>query len=498
MKSILSEVVKNEECNWLDVVSTFLWWCWLKFLSPCFEWAGIILGILLWVVCCSIIAAVVTACVALVVVLTSPVWVPFRLWKAPEKVAKLFLNTQWAKWDDPADAPFAIVEDVWKTGVRVMNIVWRPIYSLLPMSKRQWFIKEDNKKLKDYEPATQLAYYDEQVVADKVPTLKAMSEKSMRLVWNRGALVDRANILNSWKLVLEKYQLLFENEDKRMFNLLKVYCANENNSVDGELQRYFVKQLAGERADRAYEVLKVCVEVKSRPETVINDTEKRKTPILEVKTLTDLITMLDGEHGEQAYDILTSYWQRYTLPSEVVEVLIMAATESVVDDGKHRAYKLLKKVASRNGLTTELAELFFSRCDSAENDEMTEVISERIDCNLIDSECVSADDKEQLKKLTDYFTIRKEVSVEGQKLLCEWQYKLYRKTGHKLADEAISHLLVKRLKENDKSFFLQVLDEAWEKLSDADATLMALMPWKRDILIERLAKDERKKAIGTV
>jgi hypothetical protein len=373
---------------------------------------------------------------------------------------------------------------VWEIGVKILNLMWRPIYILLPMNRRKFFIKEDTKALSAYETATQLAYYDEQAFSDKVDTLKAMSEEAMRLVWNRGQFYDRGKILQAWNMQIDDFKLLFENEDKGMFNLLKVYCADAEKPVDAKLQRYFVEQLVGERADRAYEVLKVCAL-----------TDRR---VLEVKILKDLITMLDGEHGEQACDILTTYWERCTLSAEVVEALIKVATERVVDDGKRRAYELVKKVVKRDGLSTDLAELFFSRCGSAEDDEMTEMLCERMDIALIDWECVSATDKDHVKKLTDYFTIRENVSVEGQKLLREWQYELYRKFGHKLDEEVISHLLVKRLKESDISFFLQVLDEAWEKLSEADAKLMALTPWKRDLLIERLAKEERRKGVGQV
>ena len=484
VKNIINKVKNDEECNWLDVVSTFLWWLWFKTISPCFKWAGIILGILLWVTGVSIIAAVVAACIMAVMVITSPVWMPFRLWKTPEKVAKFLLNTQFEELNDPKETPFVVGGNAWKIGVRVMNIVWRPIYKRLPMSRRQFFIKEDTKALSSYESVTQLAYYDEQVVADKVATLTKMSEEAMRLVWNRGQFCDRENVLNAWEMGFNDFKLLFENEDKGMFCLLKCYCANEKNAVDDTLQCYFVEQLVGEHSDRAYEVLKVCALTKKR--------------VLEVKTLTDLISMLGGEHGKEACDILTTYWERCTLSSEVVEELIKEATDSIVDDGKRCAYELLKKAVKRDGLTTELAELFFSRCNSAENAEMTNLLHDRMDITLIDWECVCATDKEQVKKLTDYFSISEDVSVDGQKLLREWQYELYRKTGHKLADEVISYLLVTRLKKSDISFFMQVLDEAGEKLSVADVKLMALTPWKRDILIERLAKDKSKKAIGTV
>lgn len=484
VKNILSEVVKNKECNWLDVVSTFLWWCWLKAGWPVVKWALIILGVVLWVFCVSFIAAVVTACVALVVLVSSPVWMPFCLWKSPEKVAKLLLDTDFEELEDPKDTPFVISENVWEIGAKVLNVMWRPVYSLLSMSRRQFFIREGNKKLSDYEPATQLAYYDEQAFSDKVTTLKAMSEEAMRLVWNRGQFYDRGKILQAWNMQIDDFKLLFENEDKGMFNLLKVHCADAEKPVNGKLQRYFVEQLVGERSDRAYEVLKVCAL-----------TDRR---VLEVKILTDLISMLDGEHGEQACDILTTYWERCTLSAEVVEALIKVATERVVDDGKRRAYELVKKVVKRDGLSTDLAELFFSRCGSAEDDEMTEILNERMDIMLIDWECVSATDKDHVKKLTDYFTIREDVSVEGQKLLREWQYDLYRLTNHKLDAEAISYLLVKRLKESDVSFFMQVLDEAGDELSEKDVKLMVLTPWKRDILIERFAKEERRKSIGTV
>lgn len=476
LKTILKKVKNNGKATKRDLMKAIMWWA--------LWWLAIIITVILWVICCSVIAAVCSVIAAVVMLMTSPVWMPIRLWKAPEKVAKLLLNTEYKEWDKPEESPFVIGSNVWYGGVKVINWAWKPIYNRLPMSHRQWFIDEDDKELESYPTEVQVAYYDEQKSDNKESTMRHMSNEAMDCVWYRGELKDRENCLNSWNLVLWKYKLLFENEDKEQFNLLMSHCANKEKQVDGKLQCYFVEQLVGEHNQRAYEVLLVCADVNDRT--------------LENKTLTDLISMLGSEHGEQAHEVLYHYWEKHTLPAEVVEALIKAATESFVDDGKRRAYKLLKELASRNDLTTELAELFFSRCDSVENDEMTEILNERMDYILINRECVSVDDKDQVKKLTDYFTIRENVSVEGQKLLREWQYVLYRRTNHKLDAEAISYLLVKCLKESDVSFFMQVLDEAGDELSEKDVKLMVLTPWKRDILIERFAKAEKNKGVGTV
>lgn len=487
VKSILSEVVKNKECNWYDTVRAFLWWLWFKcepVVLSLLDFLKNIFAILFWIVVLLIIGTVVSLIITVVVVLTSPFWMPFRLWFAPEKVACLLLDTTYEDFNKTEEAPIKIWENIWLTGGKTMNFFWRWAYNLLPMSKRQFFIKEGKKALKAYPLDVQVSYYDTQKDDNKEDTLRHMSNEAMDQVWNRGELKDRENCLNSWNLVLGKYKLLFENENKGMFNILKLYCANEEKSVDAKLQRYFVEQLVGEHNQRAYEVLLVCADVNDRT--------------LEVQTLEDLISMLGGDHGEQAHEVLLHYWEKHTLPAKVVKALIKTATESFVDDGTRRAYELLKEVVRRDGFTTELAELFFSRCSGNEDEEMTEILNERMDTMLIDWECVSERDEEDRKKLTEYFSIREDVSVEGQKKLREWQYVLYRRTNHKLDGEAISFLLVKRLKEDDLSFFMQVLDEAGDELSEKDVKLMSLTPWKRDILIERFAKEAKKEGIGTV
>lgn len=496
VKKIISEVVKNKECNWLDVVSTFLWWCWLKAGWPVVRWALIILGILLWVICCSIIAAVVTACVALVVLVSSPVWMPIRLWKAPEKLAKLLLDTKFEELEDPKDTPFVISENVWKSGVKVLNLMWRPVYSLLPMNRRKFFINEDSKALKTYPVEVQVAYYDEQKDDDKTETMEDMTQEAMEQVWNRGGVKDRAHILASWVMEFADYKLLFESEDKGMFNLLKFYCGNEKKRVDGKLQRYFLEQLAGERSQRAYEVLLVCAKVGSRPKQTVSGKEV-DTPILEVQTLKDIITMLGGKSGAQADGVLTAYWSKNSLKNEVVKALVERATDTFVDEGKARASELLMKVVKRDGISTANAEFFFANCDSKQEKELTKIIELRVDLDKVGK---SADNDENREEWLTYCGIRMNFAPEAQERMQEWQYDYYCETSHKLDEEVIYYLLVKRLTEYEKPYFEKVLKEAEKRdcLSETAQKLMVMTTWKREIILKHLAMHEKEKGYFTL
>jgi len=499
VKKIVSEVVKNEECNWLDVVSTFLWWCWLKFLSPSLKWTLIILGVILWVFCVSFIAAVVTACVALVVLLASPVWMPFCLWKSPEKVAKLLLDTDFENLDDPKDTPFVISENVWEIGAKVLNLMWRPIYILLPMSHRQFFIKEGKKALKAYPLDVQVSYYDEQLAENKKVTLKHMSEKAMRQVWNRGHATDREKILQAWNMQLDDFQLLF-NGGYAEFELLKSYCTDKK-AVSPKLQMFFVAQLENGRLEgelsqldtilekveglnkaqvRAFELLKIC-----------------SANSLETETLLALIKLLESAVGEQAKELLHSYWSRNTLSDEVVKKLVETATGDVVNEAKTRADELLMRAVKRDGISTGNAELYFAHCNSDQEEALTNLIELRVDLDKVGK---SADNNENRAEWLAYCGIRKNFSPEAQERMQEWQYDYYRETSHKLDEDVIYYLLVKRLTEYDRSYFEKVLKEAEKRdcLSETAQKLMVMTTWKREIILQHLAKAEKEKGYSTL
>lgn len=502
VKEILSSVKNNEECNWLDVVSTFLWWCWLK-ISPAVLWVVDLLknifAILFWVVVLLVIGTVVSIVVTGVVVLTAPFWMPFRLWFAPEKVACLLLDTTYEDFNKAEEAPIKIWENIWLTGGKTMNFFWRWAYNLLPMSKRQWFIKEGKKALKAYPLDVQVAFYDVQSKEDKKDTIKDMSGEAMRQVWNRGEIHDCANILKSWEMKLKDFQLLF-NGDVGMFRLLKSYCAGEK-AVSPKLQMFFVAQLENGRLEgelsqldtilekveglnkaqsRAFELLKICG---------VNS--------LDTQALLALIKLLESAVGEQAKELLHSYWSRNTLSDEVVKKLVEAATGDVVNEAKTRADELLMQAVKRDGISTANAESYFKHCDKKQEEALTNLIELRVDLDKVGK---SADNDENRAEWLAYCGIRKNFSPEAQERMQEWQYDYYRETSHKLDEEVIYYLAVKRLTEYEKSFFKKVLKEAEERnsLDEKAIKLMILTPWKREIILQILAKHEKEKGYSTL
>jgi hypothetical protein len=502
VRTIVSEVKNNSECNWYDVVKTALWWLWFKCeptILSVLDILKMIFAVLFWVVILLIIGTVVSLIVTVVAVLTAPFWMPFRLWFAPEKVATLLLDTAYEDINKPEEAPFAIWENIWLTGGKFMNFFWAWAYNLLPMSKRQWFIKESDKKLKDYEPATQLAYYDEQAFSDKVDTLKAMSEEAMRQVWNRGHATDRGKILQACNMGLDDFQLLF-NGGYAEFELLKSYCTDKK-AVSPKLQMFFVEQLENGRLEgelsqldtilekveglnkaqaRAFELLKIC-----------------SANSLEPETLLALIKLLESAVGEQAKELLHSYWSRNTLSDEVVKKLVEAATGDVVNEAKTRADELLMQAVKRDGISTANAESYFKHCDKKQEEALTNLIELRVDLDKVGK---SADNNENRAEWLAYCGIRKNFSPEAQKKMSEWQYDYFRETGHKLDEEVIYYLLVKRLTEYETNYFEKVLKEAEKRdcLDETAQKLMVMTTWKREIILQHIAKAEKEKGYSTL
>lgn len=502
VKEILSEVVKNKECNWYDTVRAFLWWLWFKcepVVLSVLDVLKMIFAVLFWVVVLLIIGTVVSVIATVCVVLTSPFWMPFRLWFAPEKVAKLLLDTAYGDINKPEEAPMEIWDNIWKTGGKVMNFFWAWAYNLLPMSKRQWFIKEGKKALIAYPLEVQVAFYDVQRAEDKVSTLKHMSEKSMRQVWNRGEIHDRGNILQAWNMGLDDFQLLF-NGGYAEFELLKSYCTDEK-AVSPKLQMFFVEQLEKGKLEGELSQLDTLLEKVEG----LNKAQSRAFELLKIcgvnslnaETLLALIKLFSSEVGEQAKKLLSSFWSRNTLSDEVVKRLVEVATTDFIGQDRMLADELLMKAVKRDGISTANAESYFKHCDKKQEETLTNLIELRVDLDKVGK---SADNDENRAEWLAYCGIRKNFSPEAQERMQEWQYDYYRETSHKLDEEVIYYLAVKRLTEYEKSFFKKVLKEAEERnsLDEKAIKLMILTPWKREIILQILAKHEKEKGYSTL
>lgn len=454
-----------------EVVKAFLWWFCFKLSAVWNKIRGMLLAlisILLWVLAL-ILGTILTLVVTAVVVVTSPLWLPIRMRYAAPKVAKLLLNTEVGKLKSPEDLPVFIMAAIWSFGCRVLNFVWRPVYNRLPMAYRQWFIKEDDKPLKGYELQTQLDYYVVQSKENKVEVIRQMSKKAMRQLWNGGKVADRENILEVYYLGEEDgIELLKGSNDQ--FNLLLRYCENEKKNLTQELQLVFVEALNGEQ-ERAFKVLKDCA-------------EKRK---LEKATLLALIELLGSNVGEQVEEILNIYWSKNTLSNEVVKALIEASTDNFVDEKKSRAYALLLKAVRRDGLSTELAELFYERCDNAQEKEMDYLIKMLMDIQIIDWQCINEDNDEHRAKLTQYFNSREKITPEGQVLMREWQYRIFCDTHHELDEKVLNELLVKRNLEKQSSYFKAVFLEGISRgvITETTMKLLVMVTWKRDIVLSQ-------------
>lgn len=487
VKNVLKKAVENEDLTKWDVIKVLLWWAWFKtanaaewlynkVLWPCFL---SICWVLLLVIGSSIVSIITVA-----TTMTSPIWMPIRLWRAPEKVAKLLLSSTRAKMENPTDFPIFVIESIWWYGTKFMNNWWKPIYSRLPMSHRQWFINEGDKVLDSYDIATQLAYYDVKDQEGKKEAMQKISRETMWQIWNRGNVEDREIVLTKYRLD-ESYGMMLLNGGKDMLLLLGKYCADKDKLLVPELQLAFVKQLAKEQEneqENAFLILQICA--------------KKRT--LENDTLIALINLLGSEVAEKAEKLLKLYWNKNTLSNEVVKVLVEAATSDVVSDAQDRAHKMLMQIVERNNIAPELAELFYNRCNAAQEEEMDTLIKMHMDLQIIDLQCISED--RGFDKLKQYFGLRENIHPEAQRCLREWQYTLYRRTNHLLDADVLNEMLSKILQERDSSYFKVVLDEGIERnvITDTTNKLMLMVPWKRQIVLDTMEATEKEKGYSTL
>ena len=498
VKDILAKIVKKEDYTKWDVVKAFLWWCWFKIVynrvtnfimdyavRPILKWGCIGLAI---------VAMILIFCMSIVVLaawgLLSPVWYSLMIWLSPAKAADLIIDERdgedekrWLIFDLPYSLASNIIFTV------VMPLFWIWVWSLLPMNKQKFYIDANPTiNIKDLDIKTQIAYYNEQNAKGKCDILKSMSREAKDELWKSGDNNDKCNILVVDGLSLEWCINLCS--DEQTFHILKNYCNHGEFPLNINVQKFLLEQFKEQKDRHGYELLKACC---SKGE--------KKDRILDNSILLALIEMLASPVGEKAEELLTLYWEKCTLPAEVVKTLIDASTDEFIDDKKTRAYSLLMKVVRRDGITPEMAAQFYERCDGgAQEQEMDYLIKMHMDFQIIDWQYINAENEEHVKKLKQYFNLRELIAPEAQSLMREWQYRIFHDTRHELDEKVLNELLVKHLQEKDRSYFKDVFAEgiARDVIADTTIKLLMMVPWKRQIVLNAWEAEKAKQGIALV
>ena len=498
-KGILSQAKEDEATKW-EIIKVFLWWCLFKSAKALSMPLGILLCVasVIWLVVLAVLFLVLLGAVAII----SPLWYPILMGLAPKKAAYLLtmsfeIEKKSGLWVDACDVFKIVAELVFRI---IMGFFWGWTWRFMPMSKRQYYIDAAGIDLKTLKATEQVEYYNLQPDEDKAEVLRKADADAERILWEKGYVKDRENILKVYYLSLGCAQELFRGSEE-MVELLKNYCANTKRKLIPEIIWFFVQQLlegkpnskADELAaeasgttaaqDRAFELLKVCAENRT----------------FEAHVLKMLVTILDSEDatkGVRAEDVLYRYFGKNSFPEDVITFVVMNATSRVVNDGKKRCSALLSKIARREGLSVENAECFYHYCSEFKEanvelaKEMDAIFKMRMDLQTLWSCC---DDEEGRAKWLQYCSLKQYISSEAQLQMKEWQYDIFHKTLHELSAGVIYDFLVKRLSEKEKSYFEKVLDEEQirETLSENALKLILMTPWKRDIVLTRLEASQK-------
>jgi len=479
---IIRDAKANADYTKWDVVKTFLWWCWYKLCDGAlWLWPYVldVMNVLLWLFLL-IVGGGVMIVVTVATVISSPLWMTFRLWLAPEKTAKYLLSNAYSQVKEPGDVPFVFMRNVWNTGAKLLKYLWWPVWTTLPMSKRQYFIDRREKPLAYYSPKVQIDYFREK--GGDAGVINEMSGPAVQNLWQLREVNERCYILRALPLSKEWNEGLFSDTDQ-MFDILKLYCETATRPLSSEMVSFYITQMVGgmgESPSRAFELLKICC----------------KKRALENAVLLEFVELLGRDAGEKANELLNLYFEKNTFSNEVVEALVVSATEPVIDEARERAYQLLLKVVRRDGMSTELAEKFFDRCDEAQDEEMSKILEMRCDLDAVSFDYDNADNREGWTK---YCSLTEELSDEAQVKMVEWQYDIFHESGHKLSESVIYELLVKRISREEMSYFEKVLDEEGRNtLSETAMKLIMMTPWKRDIIIKRAWVKKQAEMKGTI
>ena len=478
MKTIVNDAVENKNLSKMDVVKAVLWFAWFK--TAKFLRLGKIahvLGIITWV-----ITVVLILLLALVVLgafaLLSPLWYPILMWLAPKSAMRLI---NYDVDDDNKKGWWESIKYACLVGYYLiagaMMFCWKRVWQHMPMKQRQHFIDETGIELKTLKVKEQLSYYRLNATSETIRKMSWEAVEELRL--NYKDVADLKNIGDVYEIYEALGKELFTGF-YASFNLLKGYCANEKKNVVSSLIWYFAEQLIkGDdevTRERALEIMKVCCENRTLEDTLL-------------KMLAAALGS-DEPAGSNVEVLLNTYFGRRSFSRNVIQQIVMFATERVADTCRERNYKLLVKIARREGLTIEETETFFERCDDAQNKEMTEVLKMWMDLETVAN---NRETDENRAKWLQFCKLREYLSPEAQLRMTEWQYVIFHECGLKLDKQVIYEFLIKKFSESDKSYFERVLAEEEERdtLSETSQKLIMMIPWKREIIFDKVTADDR-------
>lgn len=408
-----------------------------------------------------------------IAVILSPIWYPLMMKCAPERAASMIVG-------EIKDSGCGFIggvkffRDLPKLYVFCipMNFVWKFLWSFMPMQKRGYYLDAAMIDISTLSSKEQIDYFDLKNKENKKSVIQRMSSEAIEGLWKRGNYADRVCILREYDLKEDWTKSLFDGTEE-MLELLKKYCSM-NRVLNVNSQKFLVKKLASETdVERAYEALYYCCA----------NSEQR----LDNATLLDMVSL--GSY--EAYKLLTFYWSRFTFGGVVLWALFEAATSHEAESNE-QAFELLLRVVRRDGVTTEQAEYFYEHCEDVQHEKKFDnVLKIRRDLNQVGFSCASDENR---KSWEQYCTVTKVLSYEAEVLMQEWQYDIYISTRHSLSKEALYELLVKKLQKDQRSYFEKVLREegTLQNLSDQALKLIALVDWKRELLLKLACEDKAK------
>ena len=482
VKSIIRDARESESCTKWDVVKMFLWCVWYKakaFFHPVWEFItkygyALVIPVMICLFLLSLAVLIVWA-------LCSIVWYPLLMWLAPRYAAELITAGRDAdneSWWFIFTGSYGMASNFMFTVI--LFALWGWVWKYLPMSKRRFFIDAAGVALKTLSVDEQLEYYH---FNKSSKTVCLMSCDAVdKLFLNNNGIEDLKNICDVYEIWPELAKTLFEGSEE-MFKLLRGYCGNSKKKIDSQFIGFLIENTLqcepgkGKSFSRASELLVVCCENRT----------------LENHQLIMLAVSLGREkpYGDEAKTMLERYFSRHSFPDDVIRQIISFATDQMSGECQERNFELLCKIVRRDGLSTELAERFFSSCDKVQNEKMSDILKVRMDCEKVG---YSYDNDENRENWKQYCYLCKDISSDAQLQMKEWQYDIYRACGHKLDKDVLYELLVKRISREDMSYFKKVLDEEMDRvtLSDMGNTLIMMCPWKREIILPLLVAEKEK------
>ena len=404
----------------------------------------------------------------LVVLATSPIWMPLAFIFKPAWLARKINKTL-------SDDPWEFFMEVRLSSVTTIGrfFQWLGLRSWCTRKQRFAFLEEFTPGLTNYPVKVQLQYWED--CSYKENNFKCLSEEA------RKSILDNLLWEGDYGIILNHMNAC-DSVEKGAFMCSLILALHERESLD---EKTAIFKLIGQNYSAKDFNLSM---MKSEDvEFLWNSLSSMKLLVLYTKgmSLEYLKRLIKNENMPEGEGrkILERYIENKTLNSSQISYLIKMAEE--YDDAGY----ILAKIIIKHGLTPQLLSVVYDSKNPGFIADIVDTLAIFTDRQMIKGIAsadlsYSAKVYENEQRWKKYCGLR-EISPTAQIEMSYPQYRIFKASGQKLATTALEWMVVNL---SDKLYFEQVIADEYDNINNKLQSLIMAVDWKAAILVDMMSK----------